>query len=226
MDTMVTYLPCEVNREHLFKHLGLNPNASYVKKVDKMIEEALEIGKPKIAYKLAYIDDKGNDFVVVEGIKFTSTVLRINLAETFKIVAFVITSGVELEEWSKKYPKSFDLLCADGIKEEALRCAIKSAFPPIDEELNLGKTTDMNPGSLPNWPLTEQKPLFELLGNVKELIGVELSESCLMTPVKTESGFHFATESNYVNCQLCLHEKCPGRKAPFDKELYENKYQL
>ncbi|MEL7566673.1 MAG: vitamin B12 dependent-methionine synthase activation domain-containing protein [Dehalobacterium sp.] len=226
METIIKHLPCEINRERLFKYLHLNPNASYIKRVDKMIEEALKVGKPKIAYKLAYVDSKGEDFIIVEDIKFTSKVLRINLEQIYKVVAYVITSGIELEEWSKNYHDSFNILCADGIKEEVLRCASTIIFRQIDEELNLGKTTDMNPGSLPNWPLTEQEPLFRLIGNVKALIGVELSESCLMSPIKSVSGFRFSTESSYVNCQLCLQENCPGRKAPFDKELYENKYQL
>ncbi|WP_019851037.1 hypothetical protein [Desulfitobacterium sp. PCE1] len=37
-----------------------------------MIEQAFEIGKLKAAYRLAYIESKGDDFIVVDGIKFTS----------------------------------------------------------------------------------------------------------------------------------------------------------
>nr|WP_276538490.1 vitamin B12 dependent-methionine synthase activation domain-containing protein [Dehalobacterium formicoaceticum] len=223
---MVKNAVCEIDRAYLFNHIHLKETASYAKKVDKLIEEALAIGKPQIAYKLAYVDEKGDDYVVIDGIKFTSKILPINLADSNRVAAFVVTSGTELEEWSKAFDDAFGKLVADGIKEEILRSATLKLFPDISEEFDFGKTAMMNPGSLPEWPLEEQKPLFKLLGDVKGLIGVELSESCLMEPIKSESGFYFPTESNYANCQLCLHEKCPDRKAPFDKDLYENKYQL
>jgi len=34
------------------------------------------------------------------------------------------------------------------------------------------------------------------------------------------------TEVSFVNCQLCPREGCPARKAPFEKELHDNKYSL
>jgi len=226
IEAKVLLASCEIHRESFFKKAHYNPNASYIKKMDKMIEEALEAGKPKIAYRLVYIESKGDDYVVIEGRKFTSTVLRINLEKVFKVVAYVITCGVELDEWSEKYSGGLDFFFADSIKEEILHNATRRVFSTIDDEFNLGKTANMNPGSLPNWPLTEQKALFSLLGNVKELIGVELLESNLMRPVKSVSGFHFSSDNDYVNCKLCLREKCPGRKAPFCKEEYEKRYKL
>ena len=72
----------------------------------------------------------------------------------------------------------------------------------------------MNPGPLKDWPLGEQRQLFFLFGDVKQAIGVELTESFLMYPVKSVSGIIFPTEVNYENCQLCPRENCPGRRAP------------
>ena len=83
----------------------------------------------------------------------------------------------------------------------------------------------MSPGSLADWPINEQKPLFELLGDVEKLVGVNLTDSFLMSPIKTVSGFRFSKESDYVSCQLCPREKCPGRKAPYEPNLYATKYQ-
>lgn len=91
----------------------------------------------------------------------------------------------------------------------------------IDKAFGLGNTANMNPGSLADWPITEQKPLFELLGAVQELIGVELTASFLMILIKVVSGIHFPKELAFVSCQLCPGNQCPGRKAPYDKELFE-----
>jgi hypothetical protein len=226
MKPIATQLPCEIKRERLFKHLNLNPGAAYAKRVDKMIDEALKVGRPKSVYKVAAIDAKGEDSILIEGNRFTSKVLRINTEDTDKVVAFVATCGHELEEWSENYQDSFSKLCTDGIKGEVLRRAREIFCQKIEEELLWGHTAEMHPGSLPNWPLNEQQPLFSLIGDVDALIGVELSESCLMHPTKSVSGFYFPTQNDYENCCLCLNEECPSRKAPFDKDLYEKKYQL
>jgi hypothetical protein len=224
MDTVVKYAECTIDRERLFKRLHLKPALG--KKVDPLIAQALEIGKPKIAYRLVNVEEKGDNYVVIDGLKFTSKVLRINFDDCEKVIAFVVTSGTELEEWSKSFTDSFSLLVIDGIKEEILHSATDIFDQEIGPELGLGKTAIMRPGSLPEWPLSEQKPLFQLLGDVKGLIGVELSESFLMDPIKSESGFYFPDDTNYFNCLLCLREECPSRKVPFDRDLYENKYQL
>jgi hypothetical protein len=83
----------------------------------------------------------------------------------------------------------------------------------------------MNPGSLPDWPLSEQKPLFTLLGGGPTTIGVQLKDSFLMVPVKSVSGIWFPTEEKFESCQLCQREKGPGRRAPFDSGLFERKYR-
>ena len=225
MATIVADIPCEIDREQLFNRLHIKPDNPFVERVQNLMAEALEVGKPKIAYKLSYVEEKGDDYVVVDGIKFTSRVLRVNLENTNKVVPFVVTCGRELEAWAKEFTDMFDSFCADGIMEAVLRAARNRIFPQIDAELNLGHTANMNPGSLPDWPIKEQKPLFQLLGDVNSLIGVELKDSFLMSPIKTVSGLHFPKEGTYENCQLCPRKDCPGRKAPYDKNLYQEKYQ-
>jgi hypothetical protein len=77
----------------------------------------------------------------------------------------------------------------------------------------------MNPGSLESWPITQQKELFSILGNVEDLIGVKLTERYTMIPVKSVSGICFPTEIKFESCQLCPREKCIGRRAAFNPEL-------
>ena len=82
----------------------------------------------------------------------------------------------------------------------------------------------MNPGSLPDWPLHEQRPLFTLLGDPASAIGVELLDSYLMKPVKSTSGLLFPAEDGFYNCQLCPMEDCPGRRVPYDSGLRDRMY--
>lgn len=226
MDTTIINIPCTIDRDELIKRMHIKPNNStFIKTIDKLVDHALKIGNPKLLYKVSYVDFKGDDFVIIDGIKFTSRVLRVNLEETFKVVPYVVTCGTELEEWTKNINGMFDVFCADGIKETILYSALEKSFAIIDEELKIDHAVNMNPGSLPDWPVKEQKALFQLLGDVKSFIGVELKESFLMSPIKSVSGFRFPMEGTYENCMLCSRENCPGRKAPYEKNLYTEKYQ-
>jgi len=81
----------------------------------------------------------------------------------------------------------------------------------------------MSPGSGAEgvWHIEQQKQLFSLFGNVEDLIGVKLADSYLMIPNKSLSGICFSEGIEYITCQLCPRENCPGRKAPFNENLNE-----
>jgi predicted transcriptional regulator len=77
----------------------------------------------------------------------------------------------------------------------------------------------MAPGSLEDWPIEEQKPLFVILGDVETSIGVRLTENLVMVPTKSISGIYFPTEISFYSCQLCPRKDCISRKAAFDQKL-------
>jgi hypothetical protein len=114
---------------------------------------------------------------------------------------------------------------AEEIKETVLYMAIDFFKNHLVEYYQLGQLSRMSPGSLADWPIEEQRPLFSLLGNTKDLIGVHLTSSLMMVPTKSVSGIIFPTEFDFTSCQLCPREVCPGRKAAYDKDLYDHKYR-
>ena len=199
-------------------------DSPFAEDVANLIAEAVAAGKPKAVYKPAYIEEKGEDFVIVNGIRFSSRVLRVNVAEIDRVFPYVVTCGRELEEWSLPITEPFDRYCADVIKETILISAKKKFLSRLNRQYGLVNTAYMSPGSLEDWPITEQLPLFRLLGNVKAAIGVELTDSCLMLPVKSVSGIYFPLEGTFESCQLCSRESCPNRRAPYEKDLYAQKY--
>jgi hypothetical protein len=113
---------------------------------------------------------------------------------------------------------------ADAIMEEALRAAFDALKDHLARQYDLGHTAFMNPGSLEDWPIEQQAPLFSLLGDPHAQVGVQLTDSYIMTPVKSVSGLHFPTEASFENCQLCPRDPCPGRRAPYDPDLYHTRY--
>jgi hypothetical protein len=220
-------IPFKVDMSQLLKKLHTDEKSEEFNELKKMLGEAVEVARPKGLYKESLIDEKGENYVIVGGIKFESKVLRINLENNYKVYPYVATCGIELEQWSKGFNDVLYSYWADAIKEMAVRCAREVLLNDcIKRCVPVGKLSSMNPGSLKDWPLIEQRKLFSILGDTKPMVGVELTESCLMLPSKSVSGIWFITDVTYENCQLCTRENCPGRRAKFDSELYNKKYNL
>lgn len=218
-------IPFHLDTATLQKKLRIKEGSRYVGDFDDMVRKAQDIGRPKALYKVALVESKADDHVVIDGIQFTSRVLRVNLEQAHRVFAYVATCGMELQHWADSLDDVLQRFWADTINETVLRSAIQALEEHLTERYHLGRTAVMNPGSLGDWPLREQRPLFALLGDPSKTIGVQLTKSCLMVPAKSVSGIRFPTENGYANCQLCPREDCPGRRAPYDRDLYDTKYR-
>lgn len=222
MDSIILdNIPFKINMEQLLKELHVKKDSKYAERLDQLVQEASRIARPLALFREAYIEQKGEDSVVVDGVTLNSRILRVNLGQSFKVFPFIVTSGVELEEWSKSFADMLEHFWADTLKERALECAHSAFKEHLAKNYNCDKMAEMHPGSLADWPLPEQRKVFSLLGSPLDTIGVELKDSLLMYPLKTVSGIRFPNEENFESCQLCLRDRCPNRKAPCDKSLYD-----
>ena len=157
----------------------------------------------------------------IKGVRFTSRVLRVNLEEVQRVFLYIATCGTEVESIDIPSDDLMRKFVLDTIKQMALGDAIKHLREHIDREYRPGKMSAMAPGSLEDWPISEQKQLFSIFGDVESLIGVKLTDSFLMLPLKSISGICFPTEFTFESCQLCPRERCPGRRAAYDEKLKE-----
>jgi len=208
----------------LTKILRLDRHPKYRDSLATLVHEAQAIARPKAFYRVAPIEDRGSDFVVVDGVPLTSRVLRVNLAQTQRVFLFAATGGVELDEWAAAIDDMLYNYYATIIAEAALRQAIEAVYSHIEDTFRPGHSAVMHPGSLNDWPIQQQKPLFSLLGEVTASTGIRLLDSGLMQPTKSVSGIRFATDDAFESCMLCPLEDCPSRRAPYDESLYEKKY--
>ncbi|MCX7916642.1 MAG: vitamin B12 dependent methionine synthase, partial [bacterium] len=188
-----------------------------------LVEIAKKIGKPKAVYIEGFIEEKRDDSVIINGVKFTSIVLRKNLENVEKVFVFIATCGIELNQINFKDDILKDYWW-DTIKGYFLEIARKNLFEYLQERYFLKKVISMSPGASEKyvWPIEQQKELFSLFGDVESLIGVKLAESYLMIPNKSVSGFLFSTEKDYKSCKICRRKNCPGRIAEFDEELWKS----
>ena len=215
-----------IRPDYIAKHVGIKKENPYFQILENMAHEAEKIARPKGLYKTAFIEKKGDDKVIIDQVKFTSRVLKVNLENIHRVFPFVATCGNELNQWSQSFTGIFESFVADVLKTIALQSAVKAVDAHIGIHYGSSKVSRMSPGSIGDWPITEQQLLFKLLGDVNRDIGLKLLDSLMMNPVQSVSGIIFPTETKFESCQLCSRQNCPGRRAAYDKNLYEKKYKL
>jgi len=218
-------IPFKVDTDLLFERIHMDKDDEYAEQVMRLVEEANRIARPKVLYMESAVNEKGDDYVIVDGVRFDSRILRVNLDSVYRVFPYICTCGIEIEQWAESLEDVLERFWADEIMKMALNEACKAFEAHLEDTFHPGPTSSMNPGSLEDWPIRQQKQLFSLLGDPKGYIGVELTESYLMVPMKSTSGIRFSTETSYENCQLCSRENCPGRRAPYDPTLYDKKYK-
>lgn len=210
-----------IDKTQLLKvlHMDYDETDEDVRRVLSMLEEALSVARPKAVYGVAPIEEKGDDYIVAGGVRIPSLLVRRNVEKVGRIFPFVATCGREVEEWSQGFTDFLEQYWADAIKmlllsqiRTKLTDTVKQTYVP---DANLSA---MSPGSLKEWPLPQQAVLFNLIGSVTEDTGVTLTDSFLMLPSKSSSGFFFSNDGNYENCQLCPILDCPGRRAPYQPD--------
>jgi len=224
MKMEIINIPFELNIKSLAKTGRLEIGTGDAMEFEDLVNKARLVARPKALYKECFVEKKGRDTVTIDKVTFTSRVLRMNLDKVERVFAYVATCGHEVDRIEipqDNYLKKFWL---DTIKAALLGFSIGYLNKLLDRRYKLDKTSHMNPGSgdANIWPIEQQRELFSLFGNVEDLIGVSLTDSCLMIPNKSVSGICFPTEINFQSCQVCHRKKCPSRRAPFDMALWKS----
>ncbi len=217
-------IPFQPEFEPIARRLRIQDEGARAGQLRRLLDEAQAVARPRALYKVAYIQSRTEDSVTLNGQTFKSRVLRVNLEDVHRVFAYVATCGEELYEWKTSMDDTIEHYYADTINEAALGAARRTLREHLIEQYRLGRTATMNPGSLEDWPISEQRSLFALLGDPEQAIGVQLSNSMLMIPPKSVSGIRFPTEKRFESCQLCPREVCPSRKAAYDEDLFEREF--
>jgi hypothetical protein len=219
---VLTEIPFELDVASLFDRCHMQERSDDATQFEALLNEARALASPKAVYKESFVGLKGEGFVAIDGVTFTSHALRVNLDKAERVFPYVATCGSELDQINLSDHGFLGSFWLETIKSTVLGSSRNYLNTYLDRKYALGKTASMSPGSGDTtvWPIEQQKQLFSLFGNVNDLIGVELTDSCLMIPSMSVSGIRFPTEIDFRSCMLCHRENCPGRSAPFDKELW------
>ncbi|MEE0775608.1 MAG: MarR family transcriptional regulator [Bacillota bacterium] len=203
--------------------IGMPRDHEFGTKIQELMEKAEPIAKPKAFFMEVQIESRTDNSITLGGQTFYSKALVKNFAKVDTVYPFLCTCGKELADYAKTLDDMMEQYAFDAIMEFYRKQITIDLTEALANHLpEGGQTSAVNPGSLIDWPVSEQKKLFAVFGENAEKTGVTLTESCLMFPVKTVSGIRYATDKVFHNCQLCQRKNCPNREAPFSKELYLN----
>ena len=212
-------IPVALDRAAVAERLRVTPARAASVDLDALLDQARSLIVLRAVYEISYTGAKGEDTVEVAGVTFRSRVLRRNLDRAQKVFPFIMTAGPALEaaasasgDLLKQYylEEMANIALGEGAAWLAARLSERWGFPGL---------ASMDPGSLEDWPISEQPKLFSIFGDTERTIGVRLTDSMLMVPRKSISGIFFPSEEGFQSCQLCEREKCPGRRAPYDAAL-------
>jgi hypothetical protein len=136
------------------------------------------------------------------------------LKKASEIAIFVCTAGSGLGDWSKQLMKDGDLL-KGYIVDTAGTVIVEAAMDKIQLELQNSMlaqdkriTNRYSPGYC-GWDVNEQHKLFSFF--TQGFCGVTLTESALMHPVKSVSGFIGIGQEvryNQYTCKVCDNKNC------------------
>jgi len=212
------YIPVNLDLEEIKRRLHTEKSGNW-SQVQTLVEEAQSLISAKAVYKVCYIESRQEGAITINGRSLKSRVLRKNLTTIERVFPYVVTIGNRLEEKTRACTDLLKKYYLDTIGNVALTATQKYLEDQLRSRYALDGMSCMSPGSLKDWAIEEQRPLFSILGDVEGFIGVRLNENLVMTPNKSLSGIYFPTEIPFYSCQLCPRKNCLARKSPYDEKL-------
>ncbi len=219
--------PFALSQKEIQSQLAIKPRSHFETELEALLDQVVEIAKPKAIYRVSYVETRTADTVTIENTTFNSQAMRANLDQIRRVFPYIATCGKEVEEILNDPGDVLKQYWLNTIKLALLHASMQYLRETLQNLYRLENLAAMNPGSgdASVWPLEQQLSLFSLFGGtqtVDQQIGVQLRSSYLMMPEMSVSGILFPSETNYTNCQLCQREDCPGRRAHFDAKLWES----
>jgi hypothetical protein len=210
-----------LNLEISRNKLRLSENQAEEANFPSILEQVQELAEPRAVWERCQIEEIGDGFVVISGVRFQSNVLASELTKFDTVFPFVMTIGDAVEKLARRTEDALKQYCYEYLGDYVLLQASDQLKHHLEMLSGGPHLSWYSPGSVDDFKLERQRELFRLLGEVRERIGVELRENLMMYPRKSISGFYFRSEEPFYTCQICEREKCLGRRAAYDPAIAE-----
>ena len=206
-----TGIKINIDSNRVCQRLGYqarSPSASILSTIESQIAKADQLVKPDYLYEvkpIEYID--GEKFSLGEPFVFTSKVVSYALSDCQWAAVYIATTGTNLEEEMSRLVEEGQILEAtilDAIGSEAINrvfCHLRDTIKELARARECRATIKYSPGYC-DWHINQQRILFQIVDST--LIGVRLTENCLMMPRKSVSGIIGIGKLDAVKPPPCL----------------------
>lgn len=184
--------------------------------IEEYIPDCTSIMTPKGGYALFdAAEPESKEEIKIEGTRFqTGKIVRNLLRNSEQYAFFTVTAGPEPEVLARSLMDSGQFLegfivdlIGSGIVDSAAN-QVHEYIRNLVGEQGLKVTNIYSPGYC-SWNVDEQQKLFRLLP--EGFCGITLSESSLMSPIKSLSGIigiGSSVKFNDYTCQICSMKNC------------------
>lgn len=189
--------------------------------VDCCIKKALELATPRGAFAIWQTNDlSGPDEIATEALRFhTGKIVRRMLKGAHSFAFFIATVGNGPENLSRKlmeegnYLEGYATDLIASVMVDAIADQIHKQVRNEAASLGMKVTNRYSPGYC-SWDVSDQQKLFSLFPGNR--CGITLSESSLMSPIKSVSGVIGIGKSvryQEYTCDNCSMKGCQFRKT-------------
>lgn len=216
----LTYDQLAINPSELYEQMGYGqsiPDEDTLQEIDKVLREVKSFLKPSFCYFVKYgaLDLEQYTLTIEDTTLSVGKIIARQLRGAEAYAFFVCTAGMDFEDYQRELMRKGDMVrvfIADAlgsvIAEKAADRMEESLQMNIDK-LGWKHTNRFSPGYC-SWHVSQQQLLFPLFGT-PEPCGVHLSDSSLMTPIKSVSGvIGVGPNVRHLDytCGLCDFDKC------------------
>ena len=213
-ERIVLHIPVDFTAEELARLCRVDRDSPVFEELEDALPLIREYGAPKAIIKWANVDRVEGDETTIEGVTFHSKVVADKLQGLGRVFLSVVTAGEGLEKSGEFDGDPFLNTYCGALLFHASMYMVRY----MAEKFGFDGSSTLNPGSLPDWPIQNNFPLFDIIGDVDE-IGVTLTEAGYIKPWNSGSHIHFSGDG-YQNCSLCKKYDCVGRHARFNRAEY------
>lgn len=192
----------QLNLDHgaLTEKMRLKPSSKRAADFELMLQDAEQLAKPKAAVMGCSPVIVETNHIRLGDTIFVSELLWDKIRSQKTVYPYLVTCGVELDQWARSFDDAGNFTArfmADEIMLKIMLNAQKQLVARMTALAGQGQLARINPGFQPTWPITEQKTFFELMGDLPDRLGVELTPSFLMNPAKSSTGIMYPSSEDF-----------------------------
>lgn len=217
----------KIDKEYILRYMGYKGDKSISPALEEELNEQIKLAKDLIEPALVYAeypiepDQEKYGIWVNKSKLWKSKFVSQYLKNCNEAVIFVSTIGPKLPAEIEKAFSQGDYLKAmvlDAIADNAIENVNRQFWLRLVNRAiknGNGITGLLSPGHS-DWDILHQKELFELVD--ASAIGVMLTDTCLMIPIKSTSGIYgigkdIGISKSSHNCDMCPIKNCFMRQA-------------